>query len=506
MLGVLLTVLAQAASEMAQDADGATGDEGSSMYGGLFYPAASVYGMVVDIIIVAGTMSIFFSFGWVFFYRKLFSDYEISNQFVHFMFSITFTLSCSMFELIIFEIVDVLDRGSRWFNWKLDIYLMMVILIFILPFYMFSLLTQNYFRSKRQSTVASIVLMMLFLTFFYKFTDPFPIVSKKEHGILSIEHGVSRIGVIGVTSMAILSGFGAVNGPYTYLAYFLRSIDEHEIVVLERRCLQTMERLLGRKKRLVLARSELKRLRDYNPESKPSFISRLFNSFNGSPSELSVLENDIRGLEVEISGLEEMRRELFTEINDLHEGRARMKVSKTWKGRLFNLIGYLFSMYCIYKMFMASINIIFQRVGKEDPITKMIHILLTYVLDVEIDVKFWSQYASFVLVGVIVATQMRGFLIFVMKLFHAWSSVYTSNAMILLLAELMGMYFMSSVLLMRMNLPIEYRRIVTDVLGDIEFHFYHHWFDVIFIVSATISIVVLFLARQNVSRTKLYED
>jgi hypothetical protein len=62
-------------------------------------------------------------------------------------------------------------------------------------------------------------LFMFFL--FWKIGDPFPITSP-NHGILSIEQCISRVGVIGVTVMAFLSGFGAVNCPYTYMSYFVK--------------------------------------------------------------------------------------------------------------------------------------------------------------------------------------------------------------------------------------------------------------------------------------------
>eukprot|EP00471_Norrisiella_sphaerica_P001774 CAMPEP_0184491400 /NCGR_PEP_ID=MMETSP0113_2-20130426/20341_1 /TAXON_ID=91329 /ORGANISM="Norrisiella sphaerica, Strain BC52" /LENGTH=382 /DNA_ID=CAMNT_0026875759 /DNA_START=465 /DNA_END=1610 /DNA_ORIENTATION=+ len=382
-----------------------------------------------------------------------------------------------MFELIIFEILDILDRNSRWWNWKIDLYVMMALLIVIIPFYMSYLFLSNYTRYESQTLVLSGILFTVFLMIFYKIGDPFPIVTGKPHTWLAIEHGLSRVGVIGVSTFGVLSGVGSVYGPYIHVAYFLRRIDEEEIVTLQKRLLQTMERILLRKKRLVLAKDELRKQRGYRYKESPGFLSRLFGvvGLGSAPTETQVLLNDIRRLSSEIAMLDNVREELFHEINDLYLGQEKIKKSRTCFGRIRNLAGYILSCYCIFKIFIAAINIIFQRVRKTDPISRVIGILLKFVVNVHIDVEFWSMHASFILVGVIVATQMRGFLINLVRLFHSWSSVHTSNFIIALSSEIMGMYFVSSVLLIRMNLPIKYRRIITDVLGDLEFHFYYHW-------------------------------
>lgn len=67
----------------------------------------------------------------------------------------------------------------------------------------------------------TIMIWLVYIYLFWKLGDPFPILSPKQ-GILSIEQGISRVGVIGVTVMALLSGFGAVNYPYSSMTYFMR--------------------------------------------------------------------------------------------------------------------------------------------------------------------------------------------------------------------------------------------------------------------------------------------
>ena len=63
--------------------------------------------------------------------------------------------------------------------------------------------------------------------------------------------GISRLGVLGVTALAVTSGFGAVNCPRGYLIYFLRPIDTKDIQQQERRLAKTLEMICAKKKRIL---------------------------------------------------------------------------------------------------------------------------------------------------------------------------------------------------------------------------------------------------------------
>lgn len=175
--------------------------------------------------------------------------------------------------------------------------------------------------------------------------------------------------------------------------------------------------------------------------------------------------------------------------------QERQRWSETFQGKYFNFLGMFFSLYCMYKIFMCTINIVFDRVGKKDVVTRGIEIAVEWC-GIQFDVAFWSQHISFLLVGCIVVTSIRGLLITLTKFFYKISSSKSSNIIVLILAQLMGMYFCSSVILIRMNMPAEYRVIITEVLSGLQFNFFHRWFDVIFLLSALTSILLLFFFRK----------
>lgn len=63
-----------------------------------------------DLLFVVCSQAIFFAGGWIFFVRKIGFDYKVRSKIVLSLFAATFALSCTLFELIIFEILDILNR------------------------------------------------------------------------------------------------------------------------------------------------------------------------------------------------------------------------------------------------------------------------------------------------------------------------------------------------------------------------------------------------------------
>ncbi|GAB0097858.1 Golgi pH regulator [Sergentomyia squamirostris] len=442
-------------------------------------------GFLEDTIIIFVSQVVFFAGGWIFFMKQLFRNYEVRNVLVQLIFSLTFALSLTMFELIIFEIVGILESSSRYFHWRLELALLLFMVVALIPYYIaYSCISNIRIVPQRWVMPLTTLLWLLYVYGFWRIGDPFPLLSASK-GIFTIEQAVSRIGVVGVTVMAILSGFGAVNYPYTSMTYFIKSVSQTDIITVERRLMLTMDMMVLKKKRIAIDKRRTK-----TTSTKPGIwgmISSVTNRPAGS--------ENIGQLKLEISALEEMSRQLFLEAHSLKNMQERQRWSMTLQGKYFNVLGHFFSLYCLWKIFICTINIVFDRVGKKDPVTRGLEIAVHWC-GFEMDIAFWSQHVSFFLVGCIAVTSIRGLLLTLTKFFYKISSSKSSNIIVLILAQIMGMYFCSSVLLMRMNMPAEYRVIITEVLGGLHFNFYHRWFDVIFLVSALTTIFVLYMLHR----------
>lgn len=309
-----------------------------------------------------------------------------------------------------------------------------------------------------------------------------------------VMESVGRVGVLGTSIMGLLSGYGAVNCPYTYLEFFIKKTSPTRVSELETQYLRKTEMLLVKRRRLAWDKDKAGKASG-SSASEPagmSFLQSLWTSFTAGSS----------GLEKEVRAAEAMARDLFVQIDHLKEDQEREIFSReTFRGRLYNYLGYFFSGYCVYKVFMCIFNITFDRVAKIDPVTRAFQLLAVFV-NLDVDVAVWSQYVSFILVGIIIITSVRGFLVSLLLFFDRYSAATSSDLIVLILAQIMGMYFVSSVLLIRMNLPIQFRRIITVVLGKIEFNFYQRWFDGIFLVSSLMTAFTFFVMNKLESQNQ----
>ena len=91
------------------------------------------------------------------------------------------------------------------------------------------------------------------------------------------------------------------------------------------------------------------------------------------------LPDNVPILKAEVAALEELSTFLFLEAHEVQNALERIEWSKSCQGMYFNFLGYFFSLYCVWKIFISTVNIVFDRVGKMDPITKTFDILVNWL-------------------------------------------------------------------------------------------------------------------------------
>jgi golgi pH regulator len=157
---------------------------------------------------------------------------------------ISFCVSLTVLELLGCEILDLFPRSLRSFFWELCLIILLILLILIVPFFQFQIMFFN--RSKSPFPKLLIAIFIIYCWCFYKIGTIFPIIDQSvPTSLFSVQQGISRIGILGITLLALISGYGSVAGPATYI--FVKKVSYEHLESAEK-SYKHSEKLLEDKK------------------------------------------------------------------------------------------------------------------------------------------------------------------------------------------------------------------------------------------------------------------
>ena len=462
---------------------------------------------VSEYVFACVTLVVPFLSGMFFFSKWLFRDVEVrwGIGFVsQVIFSATLAVCFQTHIVVLGEVSGILTRQTRADLWNFDFTLLIVLLKVVIPFLAFYA-----FISRRQT--GGHIVLKLFMTIVIECVWLF-ITSWGQNGpSLDLQKETERLGIVGLASVAILSGWGAVHGPYSYGPWFIKSYDDEEIAQLQNKIWSVMEMRSSLKRRQCIMNdrqrtvlSPLHGNKDYS-SSKISFFENVWNRksnplSSSSNGDTHNLEETLREESIQVESLSLLSTELFLELTEMKRAKQANIFRKTFLGRIYTILGYTFAVYCVLKMIASIYGMVFPK-KHDDPdlITRVLSFVLLLARDRE-EANFLAQTISFTMVGVLVFNSFRGLLVTLGKIFHQVGP-RDSSLVALLLTEIMGQYLLSSIIMLDMNLPVRYR-------GELfykKFEFFRVWSDALFLLAGIASAVLIYAQdKAQGSRTEFY--
>ncbi|ETO22260.1 hypothetical protein RFI_14942 [Reticulomyxa filosa] len=365
--------------------------------------------MVSEVILVIASMGLFLFSSRLFFYFGLFRNFEVHNNSIYIVFMIILTNCCLMAEMILFEIMGIGTTKTHFFVTQVNLIVLIAMLSFIIPAYFVCICITQMICPWRQSGRLQMFVSSVCIGLIYAYNY---LILK--HDVFSLQWNVSRLSMIGVTLMAILSGFGSISCPYEWISHrFMENIQANDIMLLEHRLLQSIDQSLQIKQQMVALEQKMRTSVNRNTngakEQRKGICSCLYDLLDWKRS---TAERELSDLQKQYNGSNLAHQSLFLHYHQLLTWRDRVNRSHTIKGKIYDWLGHFMALYCVYKVVISSINVIFHRDRSIDPITRLFY-LVNRLFNLQLQsyvVEMWSQQLSFWLIGVIVCTQLRGIL------------------------------------------------------------------------------------------------
>lgn len=366
---------------------------------------------------------------------------SMQSDLARILFSLCFEEGCSLFLLVMCQAVDILAPTIRRNYFRTSLGLLAGLVVVIIPLVQCLLFTYRAgLHRKKQGTRIALTALPYLLYIVAFFHVPLP--SNSDGGFFT--NALVRMNVLGTVILGLLSGFGAVSTAWSFQPFSKTSE-----VVTERDVASASDALERVRSDLLARQSEARRSGVLDQGS--SWFSTSF--FKGNPGSALLLE---------IDGLRALESQMTRNLEALRLGLDEREYRKTWQGRIWVIFGKAFAVYCVIRIISSIRNVIFgpssgsSGTSSPDIVTYLIARFAALFPKIPLsqdNVASLARQISLFLVGCIILSSVRTVLWQVGRLVKSNSKTTGAAFLLLFLAQLMGIYLLSTLIQLRTSFP-----------------------------------------------------
>jgi hypothetical protein len=193
-------------------------------------------------------------------------------------------------------------------------------------------------------------------------------------------------------------------------------------------------------------RDEIERLARAAPEPA-GWMTRVFGT---------KAAQEVSALQAELGTLEVMEADIARSVSALRARHRAQGFRATLKGTLYNVLGYVFAIYCVARLLLCAASLLSPFAAAEKGDGDWISFVLALALrglDADADVARWSRTISLLCTGALVISSLAMVLRWLARVLRLTSRTVGAGFLLLTLGQLFATYVISLLVQLRSSLP-----------------------------------------------------